>query len=244
MLAQTDYFIIAILSLAALVRGAVGFADALLAMPLMLMMLPTSVAAPLMATASILIALIMLGKEWRVVDWSVSLRLIIPSLLVIRVGIWIGGTASIPIARATLGVLLVSFSAWSLSRAALPKFETDRHAPWFGVAAGILGGAFNTGGPPLVIYSALRRWSPQEFRATMQAYAVSGSISILSMHAWVGNVTSDTVRWFLLAAPCVVIATLIGQRLNLKMSTDRFARLTHVLLVGLGGLLLLTSLRG
>ena len=40
----------------------------------------------------------------------------------------------------------------------------------FGFFAGILGGAYNTNGPPVVIYGSLRKWSPATFRATLQGY--------------------------------------------------------------------------
>ena len=32
-------------------------------------------------------------------------------------------------------------------------------------------------GPPLVIYGALRRWSPQHFRATLQGYFLPASLA-------------------------------------------------------------------
>ena len=45
-----------------------------------------------------------------------------------------------------------------------------------GFCAGVLGGAYGMNGPPLVIYGAMRRWSAQHFRATLQGYFLPASI--------------------------------------------------------------------
>jgi hypothetical protein len=46
--------------------------------------------------------------------------------------------------------------------------EDDRLAWLFRFEAGVLGGAYGMNGPPAVDYRALRRCSPQRFRATLQ----------------------------------------------------------------------------
>ena len=61
-----------------------------------------------------------------------------------------------------------------------PELHSDRLAPLFGFAAGILGGAYGMNGPPLVVYGGLRRWQPTQFRAMLQGYFL---IAILPGHA-------------------------------------------------------------
>ena len=41
-------------------------------------------------------------------------------------------------------------------------------------------------GPPLVIYGALRRWSPQYFRATLQGYFLPATLAGLIGYAATG----------------------------------------------------------
>ena len=55
------------------------------------------------------------------------------------------------------------------------------------------GGAYNTNGPPVVIYATLRRWPPSRFRATMQAYFLPSSLLIAAGHGLAGLWTRDVL---------------------------------------------------
>lgn len=233
--------IIACLSLGAFVRGAVGFADALVAMPLLLLIVPADTAAPQMAMISLLIALLILRDGWKEVEWKVALALIIPGLPCVPIGIFLTQYADPAIGRMLLGFVLILFAVWSLLKPDLLQLKTDVFAPAFGITAGLLGGAYNTGGPPLVFYSALRRWNPDRFRATMQVYAFSGSSWIILMHARVGHLTKPMLWTLLLAAPCIVIAVALGKKLTAGLPPSRFIKATHGLLIVLGLLLIMTA---
>lgn len=57
--------ILTIVFLAALVRGAFGFGDALIGMPLLALFVPLTFATPLMALVGPTLAVLNLAKEWR-----------------------------------------------------------------------------------------------------------------------------------------------------------------------------------
>ena len=235
--------IIVILIVAAFVRGAFGFADALVAMPLLLFLIPTSAAAPLMALVACLIAVVILIRERQAVEFRPAAMLIVSGILGVPVGIYSTRFVDEHIARMLLGTVVVSFAAWSLWKPKQLHLQTNRTAPTFGFVAGVLGGAYNTAGPPLVFFAALRGWSPQKFRATMQAYTLFGSSWVIVMHAWAGNVTSQTWTRILTAAPFIIVATLIGQRFTAKLATEQFIRWIYGLLIVLGAGLVFTGLR-
>lgn len=229
-----DILIVLILISAGFIRGAFGFGDALFAMPLLATLLPLRSATPLMAMTAMLIAVVILVREWRAVDFRAAAVLIAAGLLGVPIGIWLIGVVDARVVKGLLGLLLIAFSAWSLRKPRLIQLRSDRLAPAFGIAAGILGGAYNTAGPPLVIFAALRKWEPSKFRAMMQAYCLVGSVWIIAMHAHFGNVTKNTLWLTAVACPFVVVSTLTGQRLTSKLATDRFVRLVFVVLVFLG----------
>lgn len=110
----------------------------------------------------------------------------------------------------------------------------DRFAPVFGIAAGILGGAYNTSGPPLVLYAAMRKWPPPKFRTMMQAYCLFSSTWIITLHAVAGNITQQTLKLLAVATPFMILATLLGQRLTSRVATDRFIRWVYVALILIG----------
>src|SRR5699024_1845113 len=83
-----------------------------------------------------------------------------------------------PGVKAVLGCVIVAFSVFSLLSRRSYALKNDRFAWIFGLGAGILGGAYGMNGPPLVIYGALRGWTPAHFRATLQGYFFPASIIV------------------------------------------------------------------
>lgn len=99
-------------------------------------------------------------------------------------------------------------------------------------------------GPPLAIYGALRRWSPQHFRATLQGYFLVASLAGLAGYAALGILTAGIARYFLLSLPGVFAATLIGRAVNRRMQNRGFFRLVYVGLIMIGGLLVWEAAHG
>jgi uncharacterized membrane protein YfcA len=97
--------------------------------------------------------------------------------------------------KIVLALTIMSFALYSLMGIKRAVLHRDSLA-WLslcGLTAGILGGAYGMNGPPLVIYGAMRRWSAQHFRATLQGYFLPASLADLAgyllMGLWVPAVT-------------------------------------------------------
>jgi uncharacterized membrane protein YfcA len=159
-----------ILFISTFIRSAIGFGDALVAMPLLAMALDIQTATPLVAFAASTIALTILLKNWRSVDIRSAWRLILLSLVGIPFGLVLLKVAPAYMVKAVLGVLLILYGLYSLITPRLPEIQSEKSAYIFGFIAGVLGGAYNTNGPPIVMYGLLRRWPPESFRATLQCY--------------------------------------------------------------------------
>jgi uncharacterized membrane protein YfcA len=109
----------------------------------------------------------------------------------------------------------------------------------FGLLAGILGGAYNTNGPPVVLYGALRRWPPERFRATLLGYFLPAAVMICAGHALGGLWSVRVFQLYALSLPAVALALLVGVRLGRRIPERLFGRVLNAALVGLGLLLLL-----
>ena len=68
--------------------------------------------------------------------------------------------------KVVLGTVIIAFAMYRMRGRDGVELKDDRLAWMFGFGAGVLGGAYGMNGPPLVAYGALRRWSPEQFRAT------------------------------------------------------------------------------
>ncbi|MEZ6124055.1 MAG: sulfite exporter TauE/SafE family protein [Planctomycetaceae bacterium] len=242
-LAPEHLMLASILVLAALVRGAFGFADALLAMPLMCLVVPVATAAPLMCLTGFLSANVILFREWKSLHLPSTLRLMVFGALATPVGVWGIRYLDDRIVKGVLGLVVVGFAIWSLSGRASLRLKTERWAPVFGIAAGLLGGAQNTAGPPLAIYATLREWTPERFRTMMQSYSLLSSVWVMLLHSVAGNVTRATFQVFVIACPFVIMATLLGQRLTRGMVPRSYVRWLYLLLLVLGVSLLISCSR-
>lgn len=228
--------------LAGFVRGAFGFGDALIAMPLLALIVPPTTAAPLVTLAALLISMVILIREWRHIEFTSTTVLTISGLLAIPFGVNFLQVGDDCLLKASLGSVVAGFAIWSLRRPSHFRLSSDRSAPLFGILAGLLGGAYNTSGPPLVIYGSLRRWTPQQFRASLQGYCLLGSVWTLTWHRAEGLLTQSILYQFVMASPFIVIATIFGQRLTRGVDTERFTRWVFMALTLIGTWLLLSCL--
>jgi hypothetical protein len=97
-------------------------------------------------------------------------------------------------------------------------------------------------GPPLVIYGLLRRWTPTQFRATLQGYFLIASIVGMAGYAFTGLWTRTVNRYFLLSLPLALIAIFLGHTVHRRLSGPRFLIAVNVGLALIGALLLKQAL--
>jgi uncharacterized membrane protein YfcA len=168
----------------------------------------------------------------------VAWRLILASLAGIPVGLLLLTQAPENMVKGILGVCLILFGLYSLIRPALPSLYQSGWAYGFGFIAGVLGGAYNTNGPPIVTYGTLRRWPPDRFRATLQGYFIPTGGLIALSHGLAGLWTKEVLVYYLLAFPFVLAAIFLGGKLNGYIPADRFERLLNLALIGLGIMLI------
>ena len=227
-----------ILFIATLARSTLGFGDALIAMPCLVMLLGIHTAAPLVALVGASIGLVILLRNWRNVDIRAAWPLILASACGIPLGLLFLQGVSETLVKATLGILIILFCLYNLTTPHL-AFSTTSSTPAyaFGFLAGLLGGAYNTVGPLLVIYGNLQRWSPARFRATLQGCFFPAYGFIVVGHGFAGALTSQVLRVYALSLPLLFLATVLGERLNAGMPHDRFTHYINGILLFIGGML-------
>ncbi|RLC77034.1 MAG: sulfite exporter TauE/SafE family protein [Chloroflexi bacterium] len=229
--------ILSIIFLATFTRSALGFGDALIAMPLLALVVSMQTATPLVAFGATTIAITILLKQWRNVDIKAAWRLILSSLIGIPFGLLLLKTAPESTVKAILGVVLIGFGLYNLIKPNLPPLRSEKLAYVFGWVAGVLGGAYNTNGPAVVIYGALRKWPPESFRATMQCYFLPTGLMILIGHGLAGLWTPTVLRLYAYSLPVILAAIFVGGKLNKVMSGGQFNRVIYALLIVMGALM-------
>src|ERR1019366_8973128 len=168
--------VLAVIFLATVIRSAFVFGEALIAVPMLALLIPVEEAVPLATLISITVAGLVLVQVWREVQLRSALGLVLSTLFGIPLGLLLLTTVQEAIVKAILAGSIIGFSWYCLVGQTKLELQDDRLAWIFGFVAGIFGGAYGMNGPPLVIYGSLRRWSPEHFRATLQGYFFPASI--------------------------------------------------------------------
>jgi uncharacterized protein len=242
----TTLYVLGIVFIATLIRSAFGFGEALVAVPLLAFWIPLRVAAPLAVLVSITVAAIVVVQDWKKIHLRPAGWLLLSSLFGIPVGLLLLMNSHQRIVKGALAIIIVFFAAYSLFGRTSLELHHDRPAWMFtsGFLAGILGGAYGMNGPPLVIYGALRRWSAQHFRATLQGYFLPASIIGMTGYWLAGLWTRDVTRYFLLSLPLTFLGVFLGRVINHRLHGDSFFKYLYVGLMAIGALLLLQAVTG
>ena len=227
---------------ATLVRSALGFGEALIAVPLLAFVLPVEVAAPVATLVSITVATVVVAQDWKQIHLRSAAWLVFSTMLGIPLGLLLLRTVSEPIVKGVLGALVAGFAASAMRRRTTHELTNDRLAWLFGVSAGVLGGAYGMNGPPLVIYGTLRRWSPGRFRATLQGYFLPASLIGMIGYWTAGLWTSEVSCYYLLSLPTVLLAIPLGRALNRRLDAERFRVFVHAGLLASGAGLVLQAI--
>jgi|SRR6516162_9470459 len=96
----------------------------------------------------------------------------------------------------------------------------------------------------LAIYGAMRRWSAQHFRATLQGYFLPASLVGITGYWLAGLWVTEVTHYSLLSLPFTIPAILLGTILNRSLRGRSFLKYVRVGLVLTGVALLIQAIRG
>ena len=106
--------VVAVFFGATLLRSALGFGEALIAVPLLAFVLPVKVAAPIAVLVSITVAVVVVAQDWRHVHVRSAVRLVLSTLIGIPLGLLLLRSVSEPIVKGVLGVVVTGFAVSAL----------------------------------------------------------------------------------------------------------------------------------
>jgi uncharacterized membrane protein YfcA len=224
---------------AALAQSLTGFGFALVVMPLVTIVLGVRTAAPVVALAGVTVYAINLARYRRAINVPEVLRLAVASAIGVPFGIWVLSNASEDLVMRILGLILVAYAAYSLLQ---PGTQRALSRGWVypaGFLAGCLGGAYNTPGPPVVVYGSMRKLPRDEFRAVLQTLFFINGALVVTSHALAQHLTREVLVYYLCAVPALALGILVGSVVDPRMNHDQFRWIVTVMILVLGLALLL-----
>jgi uncharacterized protein len=238
--------VLGVVFVATLVRSAFGFGEALIAVPLLALFIPLKVAAPVAVLVSITIAAVVVAQDWRKIHVRSTGWLVGATLFGIPLGLALLTSSHQQAVKVGLAISILAFAGYSLLGRKPPELKSDNKA-WLlgcGFVAGVFGGAYGMNGPPLVIYGAMRRWSAQHFRATLQAYFLPASVIGMGGYWLAGLWVPAVTHYYWLSLPVLLPAVWLGRVVNHHLHGDVFLKYVYAGLAVIGLVLLAESVHG
>lgn len=233
----------AIQLLGSFIRATVGFADALVAVPLMTLVVGPEFAAPLMSLCSATMGLILLATDWRRVDVAQAWPLVAGGLIGLGPGVVLLVYGDRNVLTLVLGLFVLAFCLYEfLARGASTTRGGRGLGILFGIVAGVFGGMFTAPGPPVAAYGRLRSWPADRFRATVTGFSVPFGLSVATAHGCVGYWTRDVLVSYACVIPAIAVGFVVGNALHRRIPGETFRQLIRVGLVAIGISLMVKSL--
>ena len=223
-----------IVFLAVFVQSSIGFGFALVSMPLLVALLGIQISAPLVALLAFVAEIFILIRYRTALNLRVVAQLTIAAVIAIPLGVLALRNIDEAIITAILGVILVAYALYALFSPRLPQLSGRGWAYGFGFVAGMLGGAYNTSGPPVIIFGNCRGWPPDEFKGNLQGFFLVNSLVVVAVHVFSGNYTSDVWQYFWLSIPGLVVGLIAGFLLSKRINAELFRKIVLVILIILG----------
>ena len=103
-----------------------------------------------------------------------------------------------------------------------------------GLSSGVLSGALNEGGPPVVMYLALRRWQNDEVKATLQAFLLLMSLVGLGVLRHRGLLGAQHMIYAADGLPAAALGIYAGVLVYGRIDQQAFGRLLTVAMLATG----------
>lgn len=238
-MSQADLLLGAVVLLAALTQGLLGFGFGLVLMSVAPRLLGLRQAVPFTAVFGVFVAGAVFWRYRRHARWREVAPMLAGGVLGLPLGVLaLERLDPGPCIRA-LGVLLVLYvlhAAWPRGRRGTGRPVPRPLGVPAGLVAGVFGGAFAMGGPPVIAYANARRLTPATFKGVLQGFFVVASTLQLGLLARAGLLNGAVLRHDLLLAPAVPVGVWLGTRYGDRLHPAVFRRLILSALLVLGAL--------
>ncbi|MEO5367638.1 MAG: sulfite exporter TauE/SafE family protein [Magnetococcus sp. WYHC-3] len=223
----------------ALIQSGIGFGYALVVAPVLMLLNPDWVPAPVIMSALFLTSLVA-GREWREIQWRLVGRILLGFLPGLAVGAWLLAGASSRQMAVIFGVL--TLGAVAMSALGLQPALRLRNVLLAGVCSGVMNVTTSMGGPPLAI--VLQSLPGAALRGTLAAtFGINGSLSLLTLVV-VGRFGGEALQVGVLSLPFVLLGFLASRGLSRWLDRGRVRAAVLTLAGGAGVFVLLRGVMG
>lgn len=221
---------------AAFIQSATGFGMALVLMALLPLVIPVNEAIAFVTIACFFATIFIMIANRSGLSFKHAGPLAIGVCIGIPIGYYGMRQIDSTLIIRVLGIALMAFAAFEFLQSRFRKWEIPESlGGLFGLIGGVLFGAFNVGGPPLVAYTYARKWPKVTTVATLQTVFIAGGITRNLLMANSGEYTKHLGTLVLFAVPAAIPAVWLGKKAldRLPAETLRTIVFSFIFFIGL-----------
>jgi uncharacterized membrane protein YfcA len=220
--------------LAGVVAGMTGFGFALVAVPVLMLLLPPRIVVPLVSLLALGLQLMVLVESRKHLLIRRVWLLIVGGMVGVPSGTYLllvvdSGTLQVMAGSAVVVGALALVSGWHW------QFRNERAASLpVGLVSGALAGSTGLGGPPVILFFSNQDVEKQAFRANLTLYFACLSVVVIGSSLVAGLFTRQVLMSSAILLPTLVLGTVCGIYLSRRVNQTLFQRIVTVLLLMTG----------
>ena len=210
------------------VQAITGFAGNIFCMPVGTLTLGLQSSVSILNATGFLACTVLAVLNIRSIHWRELGKIVGVMLPFVVLGAWLDSVVPLHALLKIYGLVILAVGIKNLvqrKQSFLPEW-----ALWGVLAAALL-----------VIYAVQKLTDKEQFRATLSAVWSILNLLYAGAQLYQGHFTHEVWVMVLCCVPLIVLATVVGGKLAKRISQERFLKLTYVLLLVIGTVLLVTS---
>lgn len=242
---ETLFIFLLVVLIAYVIKGATGFGENMLMIPLLLLFYDIKFVLPIILILVLFADIYLIYKFHKAIDKKLLRIFAISSIGGIIIGSWLLNILSGETIKVIFAVFVIIFSLKNL----FAKSNSDEKksidivpASAAGFGGGLLSGFIGVGGPPLVMYVDHLNLKKAVFRATLVATFFVFDIQRLITYAYSGLVATDTIKYSIYLIPSMIVGSFVGMKLHSRINEVHFKKVVSVILLFAGVMLLVQSI--
>jgi len=222
-----------IMFFATLIQAIVGFGSGLIAVPLIIPLLGMGSTQAIIAVTGLVTGMSMIWRYRSYMEFKHVWRIILASIITIPFGVRIPDMVPRDAALFVLGIIILAYVLYVVSGLHMPHLH-NRWGFLIGSIGGLLQGAFNTAGPPYVMFATSQRWPPFEFKGNIQTIFFVSGLFVVVAHWQRGVYTGEALQSIAILIPARLLGLWIGGKMDRYIKPEPFRKVVLVMLTLIG----------
>lgn len=223
-----------VILIASIIQGTVGFGFALVAVPLLTLILPMEVVVPLVVSYCLITNIMIVINARKSVRINRISLMILSGIAGIPIGVYILRSLDSNILMIIIGILICVTSLFMAKGYKVRFKRVNLSYIITGLISGVLNGSLSMSGPPIVLFLSNEGYDKNEFRANLTMYATITNIITIIVFAMNGMYTKDMIEILGGNVVALLIGSLIGVFVASKIKEKYFSKLVLILLTIIG----------